>query len=74
MSDGWDQAQVQVSSDLGVAEVVEATTLKVFLNHQATNLLDLGQTVLHTGRGLGDQTAGEGGAEVGGALSAGERR
>ena len=37
VSDGWDQAQVQVSSDLGVAEVVEATTLKVFLNHHGTN-------------------------------------
>ena len=37
VSDGWDQAQVQVSSDLGVTEVVEATTLKVFLNHHGTN-------------------------------------
>ena len=37
VSDGGDHAQVQVSSDLGVAEVVEATTLKVFLNHHGTN-------------------------------------
>ena len=77
VSDGWDQAQVQVSSAWEWLKWLRSHHPKGVPQPLPRHHLDLAQTELHHWEGPGrcrPDCRGEGGAVVGGSLSAGSER